>query len=87
MSYNKKEILKNIQYLFVAILICEYLIQILAFGYRPEHKKLFIYKNIVVVYALVYVIVSETVNLPKFDERIMGGIFIALQLVRYLACN
>lgn len=26
MSDNKKEILKNIQYLFVAILICEYLI-------------------------------------------------------------
>lgn len=37
------------------------------------------------MYALVYVVVSEKVDLPKFDERIMGGIFIALQFIRYLA--
>lgn len=44
-------------------------------------------KNIAFFYAISYVIVQETVNLTSETQRIMGGVFITLQLLRYLSCK
>lgn len=87
MSQNKKQILQYIQYFFAATILFEDVIEFLAFGIRREYKKLFIFKCLVIAYSIVYIIVEECVEMHKFDKRMLGGLFIAVQFIRYLACK
>ena len=57
MSAFKREILLRIQEAFVIVLILEYLIDLLSFGIRPEYRRSFIFKNIVLIYCVIYVII------------------------------
>lgn len=85
MSTRQRQALVYVQYAFVIILIIEYVLEFLAFGVRPEYKRSFIFKNIVVIYCTVYVIVDLTITMSINNQRVFGGIFIALQFFRYLS--
>lgn len=63
MSSEEREALDRVQQAFVIVLILEYLIEFLAFGIRTEYKRSFIFKNIVVIYCVIYVILDLSVDL------------------------
>ena len=85
MNPQQRKVLVYVQYAFVIILIIEYILEFLAFGIRPQYKRSFIFKNIVLIYCTVYVIVDLTTTMNTNTERVLGGISIALQFFRYLS--
>ena len=88
MSDNERHMLDYAQKGFVVVLIIEYLIEFMAFGVRTEYKISFIFKNIVVIYCVIYVALNGagvTDDLSKATARVLGGIFISLQFFRYLS--
>lgn len=87
MPVAERVALTYVQYAYIGILLIEYIIELLAYGIRIDHKKELIFKNIVVAYAISYITILEAMTLDKQYVRIMGGIFIALQLIRYLSCK
>lgn len=87
MSSLERRALDRVQQVYVAVLILEYMIEFMAFGVRTEYKRSFIFKNVVVAYCTIFVILDLTIEIDKRTNRTFGGIFIALQFFRYLSRN
>ena len=61
MTSQEREGFEHVQQAFVIVLIIEYIIEFLAFGIRTEYKRSFIFKNIVVIYCTIYVIITLSI--------------------------
>ena len=87
MEQEERNSLKYTQYAFIGVLLIEYILEFLAFGIRKDYIRVVIFKNIALIYGITYAVVIEATTLELQTIRILGGIFIALQLIRYLSRN
>ena len=59
MTSDKRSILKFIQYGFVGILFLEEIMELLAYGFRKSHLRAILFRNLVLVYCIIYMFVDS----------------------------
>ena len=62
--------LSIIQRFFLVAVICQYLIELIAFGVRKNMKKEFVIETIACIYSFTFIAVKKTTEMPKEIEGI-----------------